>query len=227
MRRFGSSGARFSSVAARRTVDSEMLLLWLPEDASWIAIRDVLAVDGREQPSSERNLQPALAAGAVSIRHLRQLAQGNARFNIGNIVRTFNEPTLALLFLDAQYRGRFAFARSGRETVQGRPTVRFRFVERARPTVIQAGNHDVIARGVLWIDESSGEILQTRLDLANDAERLHGEMTVTYDAHPRFGVRVPVEMRERYTSATGEEVTCVATYSDFRRFETAGRIIPN
>jgi hypothetical protein len=32
-------------------------------------------------------------------------------------------------------------------------------------------------------------------------------------------------MREIYTSRFGEEVTTVATYTDFRRFETTGRVI--
>jgi hypothetical protein len=36
---------------------------------------------------------------------------------------------------------------------------------------------------------------------------------------------VPLEMREIYEADGGEEVTTVAMYSDFRRFETAARII--
>ncbi len=50
-------------------------------------------------------------------------------------------------------------------------------------------------------------------------------MTVRYGTHPNFDVLVPLEMRETYTAASGEEVTAVATYSEFRRFETAGRIV--
>ena len=50
-------------------------------------------------------------------------------------------------------------------------------------------------------------------------------MTVRYAAHTEFDVLVPVEMRETYLSTTGEEITTVAMYSNFRRFETAGRII--
>jgi hypothetical protein len=54
---------------------------------------------------------------------------------------------------------------------------------------------------------------------------LHGHITVQYGRHPKFDVFVPLEMRETYTSLAGEEVTTIATYSDFRRFEPAGRLI--
>jgi hypothetical protein len=51
-------------------------------------------------------------------------------------------------------------------------------------------------------------------------------MTVRYGQHTAFDVLVPVEMRETYTSElTGEQVTAVAAYSNFRKFETTARII--
>jgi len=56
-------------------------------------------------------------------------------------------------------------------------------------------------------------------------ESLSGRMTVSYGPNPKFDVLVPMEMRETYASRLGEEVTTVATYADFRRFETTGRVI--
>jgi hypothetical protein len=50
-RRFGTSGTSFSTIAARRQLDSELLFIWLPRDASWIAVRDVIAIDGRPRPA--------------------------------------------------------------------------------------------------------------------------------------------------------------------------------
>jgi hypothetical protein len=50
-------------------------------------------------------------------------------------------------------------------------------------------------------------------------------MDVTYKANAKFDVLVLVEMRETYTSVAGEEVSTVASYGDFRRFETSGRVI--
>jgi hypothetical protein len=140
-------------------------------------------------------------------------------------VHTFNEPTLVLLFLDEHYRNRFTFARNGEQLLKGQRATRYDFVERARPTIIQNGDRDVPVRGTLWIDATTGRVLQTSLELSDPSGRLHGRMTVRYGPHPRFDVLVPLEMREWYTSPSGEEVTTVATYTDFRRFETAGRLI--
>jgi VWFA-related protein len=59
-------------------------------------------------------------------------------------------------------------------------------------------------------------------------------ISVTYRPDARLGLLVPDEMRETYEGAwtrrtTNEEaltkINCVATYSDFKRFETGGRVV--
>jgi len=224
-RTFSASGSSFSTLVSRRRLDSELLLVWLPADASWITVRDVVAIDGKPRAARDRPLQTLLAGPSVSLTELRQLAAENGRFNIGRIVRTFNEPTLALLFLDQHYSHRFTYSRRGEQEIDGRPAVAYEFIERVRPTVIRDGDRDVPARGTIWLDELTGRVLQTLLELSDPSSRLSGRMTVQYRPHPKFDVLVPVEMREKYTSPSGEEVTTVATYSDFRRFETSGRLV--
>ena len=223
--KFGASGTRFSSLTAKRTLESELLLLWLPRETTWIAVRDVIAVDGVRRSDGERRARAAFNGSSVSVDQLRQLADENGRYNIGQIVRTFNEPTLALVFLDEHYRHRFAFQRGKEDTIDRRRAVTYEFSERTHPTVVQDKGRDVAARGTLWIDGATGQVLQTLLELTDSAAELKARMTVRYGAHPKFDVLVPVEMRESYTSAAGEEITTVATYSDFRQFETAGRLI--
>jgi len=224
-RRFSSSGATFSTVAGRRQLDSELLFVWLPQARSWITVRDVMAIDGKPRPAGDRKLQALLGGPAVSVDQLKALAAENGRFNIGRIVRTFSEPTLALLFLDEHYRRRFTFKKDNAQTIDGRRAATYDFVERASPTVIRGGNRDIPVRGTLWIDATTGQVLQTSLELADPTARLHGRMTVRYGPYPNFDVLVPIEMRESYSAPPGEEITAVATYSDFRRFETAGRVI--
>jgi hypothetical protein len=223
--KFGASGSRFSTLTGKRILESELLLLWLPRETTWIAVRDVKAVDGVRRSDEERRARAALNGSSVSVDQLRQLADENGRYNIGQIVRTFNEPTLALVFLDDHYRDRFAFQRGKEDTIDRRRGVTYEFTERSHPTVVQDHGRDVAARGTLWIDGATGQVLQTSMELSDAAAQLKGRMTVRYGAHPKFDVLVPIEMRESYTSAAGEEITTVATYSDFRRFETAGRII--
>jgi len=59
-------------------------------------------------------------------------------------------------------------------------------------------------------------------------------ITVIYKRNGRLGMLLPAEMRETYEGpwvgrTTGREaltkVSCVATYSDFKRFETSGRVV--
>jgi hypothetical protein len=221
-RRFNASGGSFMTVVDRRVLDSELLFVWLPADGSWITVRDVIAVDGRAR--ADRRL-PSLLNRSVSPGELRALARENGRFNIGNIVRTFNEPTLPLLFLDERHRRNFSFTRDGAEDVAGRAAVRFQFVERGRPTVIQQDARDLPAAGSIWIEKDTGRVLIATVGLADAAGQLRGAFTVRYGPHPRFDVLVPLDMQERYTSRSGEEITGAAAYSEFRRFETGTRLI--
>jgi hypothetical protein len=159
------------------------------------------------------------------IQDLKGLAALNGRFNIGQIVHTFNEPTLAMLFLTARERHRFSFSRPKHERLAGRSVSAYEYEELVRPTYVQDHDRDVPARGKVWLDPSGGEVLQTLLELTDPEGRLKGQMTVRYGTASNVNVLVPVEMHEVYSSAAGEEITTTATYSDFRRFETAARIV--
>ncbi len=224
-RRFSSSGATFSTIAARRQLDSELLLVWLPQARSWITVRDVMAVDGKPRPAAIGDCRRFSVERPCQCDQLSALAAENRRFNIGKIVRTFNEPTLALLFLDEHYRRRFTFAKGEPQTIDGHRSVIYDFVERGSPTVIRGENRDIPVRGTLWIEATTGQVLRTALELSDPSGRLRGRMTVRYGPHPNFDVLVPLEMRETYAASSGESVTALATYSEFRRFETAGRIV--
>ena len=213
---------------AKRQLESQLLFVFLPRDATWIAVRDVVAVDGKPRPDEDRRLQQLTTGGySISVTQLKTLAAENGRYNIGKILRTFNEPTLALLFLDDRYRSRFKFQRRDEQTLpapNGRARV-YRFVERDKPTVIRSSDgKDVPSQGLLWIDPDTGRLLQTSLTVADRGE-LSATIVVRYGPYADFDVLVPLDMRETYTSRTGEEVRAIATYSDFRRFEAHSRII--
>ena len=126
-----------------------------------------MAVDGKPRPAGDRRLQALLGGPAVSVDQLSALAAENGRFNIGQIVRTFNEPTLALLFLDEHYRRRFTFTKGEPQTTDGRRAATYDFVERGSPTVIRGENRDIPVRGTLWIDATTGRVLRTALELSD------------------------------------------------------------
>lgn len=225
-RQFAASGTRYSTLTGRRVLDSELLLVWLPREATWLAVRDVMSVDGAPRSAEDRARFSELVKGtSVSVSQLRALAAENGRFNLGRILRTFNEPTLALQFFGDRYRPRFSARRTGTASVDGRPAVTYAFDERAKPTVIQNRDRDLPVSGTVWLETSTGRVLQTALKLSDPVDGVVGQMVVVYRPQPAFEVLVPVEMRETYTSNAGEEVAATATYSEFRRFETFGRLI--
>jgi hypothetical protein len=224
-RKFTSSGTQFMALSGRRTIESDLLLLWIPREENWIAVRDVLTVDGERPREPERDVRATVGRPDVSVEDLRQLSAENGRFNIGGILRTFNEPTLTLLFLGDRSRQRFAFKRGEDDRIDDVPVVVYQFTERERPTLIRDESRDVPARGKYWIEPQTGQIVRTLLELNDRHSRVAGQITVRYGRQPAFDVLVPLEMREMYKADAGEQVTAVATYSDFRRFETAARIL--
>jgi hypothetical protein len=73
-------------------------------------------------------------------------------------------------------------------------------------------------------------VLRTELTLLQDQRRTRGQIAVSYGIDAKLGRIVPLEMQEWYGyvgySARPEDgISCTARYSDFRRFETAGRVI--
>ena len=74
---------------------------------------------------------------------------------------------------------------------------------------------DLRARGRVWAEPGSGEIVRTELLVEERISK--GACTVEFGIDQRLGMRVPVKMTERY-STTNETIDAVARYSDFRRF---------
>ena len=162
-----------------------------------------------------------------SDRQIAGILRDSARFNIGDVVRNINTPTLALLFLRSDYRLRFEFTRSRNQSpslgVDEPKGLRHMWVveyTETWPTTIIGGREgrNLPAQGRFWIEASSGRVLVTELVL-EDSE-VDSTITVKYQADEGMGHLVPVEMRERYgnrRAASGSDGT--ATYSRFRRFQ--------
>lgn len=223
--RFSSSGGAFDTLRQRRRLESELLFVWVPADATWIAVRDVVSVDGRPLPPKDRRLPALLAAGPATLPQLRSLAEENGRFNIGAVLRTFNEPTLALLFADDRYRPRFRFSRMSTSEIDGVTVATLGFTEVQRPTVIRDGVRDLPVSGELVVDRATGRVLRTRLQITDERATLRGTIAVAYRFDTTLRTMVPAEMRESYHGPDRERIDCTAVYSDYRRFQTSGRII--
>lgn len=208
---------------ATRTTRADFFLTYVPVDSTFIAVRDVRDVDGNavEDPNNIR----VLMERAPMWRTVAIIAEKNSRFNIGNITRTFNEPTLALLTVTKKHRDRFKVDRAA-VSKDGAPRVTVRFKEIDRPTLVAGTNGaPAFSSGEMIIDAASGRIEQTRFSFVLGTITAGIETVYAEDA--KLKLWVPSVMRETYTqSAKGFEQTinCVSTYSNYRKFETSAII---
>jgi hypothetical protein len=211
---------------------SEMLFMWVPQEQSWISVRNVVRVGLESISDSKDRLERVLEDPTPgSVTRLRRLAAEGARFNLG-FYRDYNNPTLALQFLDPEFQPRFTFTLAGRERVNGVTAWKIEFAERQRPTVIMSDGESVFATGSLWIRVPDGIVVRTNLTLRVPATSrkpgMTGSVVVDYRLDRKLRMWVPARMKEKYVLIGGDNdsIDCDATYSNFRRFETSGRLLP-
>lgn len=219
-----TSAVANGALASRRT-KAEFAFIDVPDEHKWIALRNVVEVNGRAVADRRGRIE-AILRGSASGRQSRiqALADDSARYNIGGLYRNFNDPTLAALFLDPEAQGRFSFWQDGSETIDGVKTVRLAYREMQTPTAIRRGDVDLFSSGNVWVDES-GRIVRTTLRVTDSERGVTGNVTVTFRVDPRLGFLVPYRMDEAYLQVSGQRITSVATYSNVRRFETSSRIV--
>jgi hypothetical protein len=208
-----------------RTMKSETFFMFAAASREWLAIRDVISVDGSpvpDRPDIRAQLQeiPTAQVGAT-------LKNYNSRFNIGRSFRNFNEPTLSLLVLDSKYRSNFRFERKHVRGNGDAALVTVGFTESATgPTLIR----DLLLRpspasGDLIVEARTGRIRQAHLDVV--VNEVAVKLTTTYATDPKLQMLVPVLFRESYVRTVAgdyEEIFCEAKYSNYRRFEVTTRV---
>jgi len=228
--------SQFGNSGPRRELKSDVLLVRPAGADQYVLLRDVFEVDGKPVRDREERLTHLfLEASSSAKSQVQRIKEESARFNLGAITRTVNVPTLALLALDPPPQSQFQFAR----TTSGTPATMtgganaadpsipkfsvsielwvLQFREVTSPTVIRTrSGTNLPMSGRLWIEPATGRVLMTEL-IAGDAG-VSGVVNVSYETEPKFGLLVPVAMRERYASR-GTVIEGYAIYSGFRRFE--------
>jgi hypothetical protein len=197
------------------TLVSDFLMVQVPGQG-WLPFRDVFERDGQQVRDREERLAKIFLSGSrASFEQARAIMDEGARYNIGNIQRNINAPTLVLTFLTDEQRGRFSF-KLGKPDDEG-AVIDFR--EIGRPTFVRTTNdRDLPVNGKLWVDEQTGTIRRTELHAVDTTVEAH--ITVTYLQDSVLGVWVPSRMEERYRRGRDtNEVRGMATYSKFRRFQ--------
>jgi hypothetical protein len=216
------------STAQTRILRSDVMLIrGAAGESAWFFFRDVFEVDGRPVSGTRGRLESWYQESRDSFMHkARALALEQARFNLGDILRTINAPLFPLELLLPRHQDRFRFRLSGNDVVNGTAVITVTFQERRRPTMIRTlTGDDVDARGTFWIEPATGRVLKSELRTGEANRRdVQAVITVTYGANERLMMLVPVSMEETY-DFTSIHITGTASYSNFRRFETDARII--
>jgi hypothetical protein len=213
-----------------RDLKSDLLLIRASDDR-YVEFRDVFQVDGRAvRDRDDRLTRLFLDPSASAQAQLQAIVTESARYNIGNIQRTINTPTLALTFLLTRNQHGSVFeirksatpelGRRGPFGVVPAGTIVLSFDEGKRDTVIRTSRgRDLPSHGHFWIDPATGDVLMTEL-IAEDAA-VRGVIDVRYEQDPSLGVLVPSVMRERYDGNRIAGITGTATYGRFRKFQVS------
>ena len=212
------------AVDKRRVMHGELFLTFLRTDREWIAVHDIADVDGQPVPNRE-DLQALLQRADVTF-VAQRVADRNAGFNIGTVSRNFNEPTLALLVLEAKRIAQFRFDRKDLMERDGVRLATLAFTEHDGPTLVKGdGYKSVFSRGELTIEVETGRIRRSVISF--DEGHVQASLTTDYMPEDRLGLWVPSTFVEHYDLRDGklhEQTTCSAIYSNYRRFEVTGRI---
>lgn len=216
-----------------RHIESEIFFTAVGDPPVFITARSARRVDGRVVPGAHQRLTDVLSSQSAESRQRRLLALAaeGARYNLGAVGRTFNDPTLALMFSSDELRPRFDFVIGEPRTVRGQTLRRLDFREVARPSLIRDERDDIDAdiHGSMDVADD-GRVLRTNLMVAI-ATRVVARIQVDYAYEPRLAMLVPVAMNEDYRNDDGESrgvtlISCTARYSHYQRFATSVRILP-
>ena len=95
-----------------------------------------------------------------------------------------------------------------------RATVRVASVP-SRPLLRGSSNFNIPAGGRVWMDETTGRVVKTELEVGQARSPVRVVTTFAFDEE--LGTDVPAEMRDWYPDTLGE-IRGVATHGRFRRF---------
>lgn len=210
-------------IQLNRVLKSEVFLTFLEADGEWIAVRDVMEVDGRPVTNRDR-LRDLLAKGGQFRGVAKQVIDSNARYNIGSVSRNFNEPTLPLLLFETRRAASVEFDRK-KVSREGPLTIAtLSFSERDSGTIVGGPGGPAPAKGTFVIDAASGTVRETTFEIKHSDIR--ASLKTQYERDPKLGLWLPATFSERYerTKDVKEVIECEAKYSNYRRFETAWKI---
>ena len=205
----------------QRRVSSDFLIIQVGPE--WAALRKANRVDGSKVKETET--EPAFKdafdnSPEANQKRLLAMKAESIRYNIGDIIRDTNLPTVALKVLRESEVSRFVFERAGSSKIEGIQAWVVRFREQASPTLVIGGKGEFLySNGTLWIEPETGRVLRTEFIVENRyaPARVKARIVVTSEGK-NIKLLLPSLMDEHYESEFNT-VDCKAYYSIFRPFE--------
>jgi hypothetical protein len=215
-----------------RTTEADVLFLRLPGEAEWFGIRDVNKVNGKAVKGAAVTLVDLLKdPGADVLAKAAAIVEASSRHNLGGR-RTINMPTVPLEALSARNHVRYIFKVGGRARVSGVQTRKLEFNEFDEPTLVQSTDGGSLwSRGTAWIDPSNGTLWRAELIVGPDPPGafrrtyLEAKLRVEFSKDETLNLVVPREMAENFWIRGGVGLG-KGRYSNYRRFNTAARLVP-
>jgi len=213
-----------------RRLESTVSFLRLPGGAEWLGLREVTRVNRKRVDDSNRLITLLSSKDESARAQAARIAQSSAAHNLGSH-RTINMPVLPLELLHPRNHRRMRFAVGADDQVRGTLTTRLSFVETGVPTlIVGADGRSVITRGEAWVERNTGAVWRATVfyrDYAdrNQSDTPQGEIRVEFARNEALAVIVPSEMRETFPVVAGRG-DGHAKYSNYRRFTTSARIVP-
>ena len=207
----------------RVLLESEFGIVRVPNHPQWLGFRDVMKVNGRVLADRDQRLGALFEHPTASaMQQARRIALESARFNVGRVRRTINNPAVVLELLDPRNAHRMKFQKDREDTLDNIPVWIVRFVETVRPTIVRTSSlEDVPSSGRAWIDPSTGRLLraQATIDSLPSAshERANCDVDVTFQKSPELEFWVPATMSERCFDGASMQ-RGEATYDNYRKF---------
>lgn len=212
-------GMQGGGPVSTQSIHSDFLLVQLGGDGEgWMPFRDAYEVKGRKlRARDDRLLKLFTSNNKDRFEKGAQFTSESAKLNLGNVTRSINIPTLAMMFLHPRVNERFEFLDAGEETVNGRILRKAGYKEVARPTLIKTTRgRDLALTGTLWIDPFTGTVVKTELNAADPVVRC--QVIVTFRHEEALDLWVPEKMEEYYKAYSGlDDILATATYTNVRR----------
>jgi hypothetical protein len=195
-----------------RRITSDFLLVRYPgSERDLLTYRDVMQVNGSDLPNRSERLTELFLRPMTTIRdRVNQITLAAA----AHVPAALN-PVYVLAFLQPDFQPRFEFRTVEAGSEWPPEVTAVAFEEIGRPTLLRAGplgDLDVPSRGRVWIEDATGRILRTELQVT--IGRSATTVVTSFRLDARLQIMVPQLMRT-------QNPTGVATYSNFRRFSVA------